>query len=149
MTLSDEISSVVSELHLEHRIRQLPSADAQNAILVTEETFVTRKNARWWWEHLSPEFSCASSSEVSDGYRLLPIICPDADVWLFASDDEDPPWPVFSGRPSEFSAVIAECRHFEYALASPSLDWIVFETHHNILVAAGEPVASRLQQHAG
>lgn len=74
------------------------------------------------------------------------MVCSDKDAWLFASDDNFPPWPVFVGRPSDLSVVIAECRYFEYAVASPALDWIIFENHHNSLIAAGYPVVSRLRQ---
>lgn len=149
MTVADEITSAIHELNLESRVRPLPPAEAERAIAAAQERFVAEPTALWWWDSLRPELFVESTSHAKQGYRFLPIVCPDIEAWLFASDDQAPPWPVFAGTPSVLSAVIGECRYFEYAIVSPTLDWIIFENHHNILVATGEPVASRLHQLAG
>lgn len=149
MTIADEITSTICELGLESSVRLLPPAEAERKIYMVQERFVAEPTARWWWDSLRKDLSVVTTNPIHQGYRYLPSLCPDMEAWLFASDDEFAPWPVFSGTPSVFSAIIGECHYFEYAIASPSLDWIIFDNHHNILIATGEPVASRLQKFLG
>jgi len=70
-------------------------------------------------------------------------------VRLVVTDDEPQPWPVFEGPLEEILVVLQETRYFEYFLVPGVNDggrWIVFDTHHNQLVWAGEMGASTLEK---
>ena len=149
MAIADAIRDAVSALGLQGRVRQLNAQEAAQAVAATEGRFVTRRNSRWWWEGLNDELRIVSHTPDADGYKLIERICPDEPAWLIASDDEDQPWPVFIGTPKDLVRVIGECRHFEYSVASPRLEWLVMENHHNVMIAVGEPPAGRLAQNAG
>lgn len=56
---------------------------------------------------------------------------------LVVTDDERTPWPVYSGDTKAIIATLKESRFFEYILADPHLNWIVFDTHSNELISAG------------
>ena len=43
-------------------------------------------------------------------------------------------------------AIIGECPPFEYYIASPHLDWLIGENHHNVIFAVGETVVHNLSQ---
>ena len=149
MSIVDEINSATRALALNDQLWQLSPQDAERAISAAEKKFVTTPGVRWWWDALNSELPLSTHIDSDGGQEILTIICPDQEVWLFASDDEFPPWPVFVGRPADLAKVIGECHYFEYLVVSPSLDWAVIENHHNTFFAIGEPVASKLKTYVG
>ena len=149
MAIADVIRDAVNSLGLQARVRQLNAQEAAKAVAATEGRFISGRNSRWWWERLNDELRIVSHAPDADGYKLVELICPDEPAWLIASDDEDPPWPVFIGMPKDLVRVIGECHHFEYSVASPRLEWLVIENHHSEVIAVGEPAAGKLAQHAG
>lgn len=149
MKLADKINSVARALALDGRFRQLTAHDAEQAVSSAERKFVTAPGMRWWWAALNTTLPLKSIAGSVVGYVALPTICPDQEAWLFASDDELSPWPVFVGRPADIAKIIGECHYFEYLVVSPSLDWAVIENHDNTFFAIGEPVATQLANYAG
>ena len=69
--------------------------------------------------------------------RLAELIGKRTDAVLIVTDDEQPPWPVYSGDVQSIIAMPRQSRFFEYILAAPDRSWIVFDTHANELVSAG------------
>lgn len=44
---------------------------------------------------------------------------------------------VYVSNPSLIAKVLGECAAFEYTVTGKSLDWLLTETHHDLLVAVG------------
>ena len=58
-------------------------------------------------------------------------------VFLVPTDDESPPWPVFTGSIFYVIELLKEIRFFEYFLTDKNGTWVIFDTHHNTLVVTG------------
>lgn len=64
-------------------------------------------------------------------------------VFLPASDKDVE--LAYVGTPKAIIAAIGDSSCSEYVIAPPGLDWLICENHHQVMVAVGEPVASRFR----
>ena len=121
-------------------VRELPQHEASEVIHEAGKRHIVDVDRVWWWTSLRGE--CPSlSHEGSDGLEVLGSLLPlDAIAYLVITDDEPPPWLVLRGRSSELLAVLRDLRFCEYFIVSSEYDWIVFDTHDNTLVVAGDLV---------
>lgn len=87
---------------------------------------------RWWWEHCGPRMHGFAHAGPFR-FEGLEALAHDGlqSVYLFASDDEYPPWPCVKGSIQAVCALINESPNFELVLVAENLEWIVLESHHN------------------
>jgi hypothetical protein len=149
MSISDEITSAAESLALQSKLRKLSAQEAEQAISSAEKVFLSNPGSRWWWEAINNTLPISIATTTLACSEVLSAVCPDQEAWLFASDDEFPPWPVFIGHSKDIAKILDECPYFEYLVVSPSLEWAVIENHHNTFFAVGEPVATRLAEYVG
>lgn len=122
----------------------LPRAEELRLYDTLEARFSSRPGATWIWEHIS----VPHSSRICDGRpwmeRLLRVL-PESDArLLFFADSDGDDVSVFEATAKDIVAILGECSAFEYCISPRAFSWMVCETHHDVLVAAGEPVQSRL-----
>lgn len=120
-------------------VRRLEQAQADDLASRVAERFGFVQAKRWWWETtVKPLFTVTYSGE--EGLKLLLELIPDLEqtVFMFATDDETPPWPCIAAPAPVLVDLLREQRFFEYFVLDPELRWVVFDTHHNMLVGFGE-----------
>lgn len=114
------------------------SDDAADACVQTlARVYVVNPARIHWWESLRGSAVRTPYGDADGLTRLAELIGKEVAVWLVVTDDEPPPWPVYSGRVSDIIAMLRECRFCEYILAAQDMSWIVFDTHMNELVSVG------------
>lgn len=125
----------------------LMSDQAEQLCLRIANHFGFPYTSLWWWEHL-PKDAKAFSYNGTEGLDQLLEMLPDASMpaLMFATDDEPAPWPCVSGSCDSLVRIIREQRFFEYFIVDPQLKWIVFDTHHNVLIAFGDGLRGDVQQ---
>ena len=114
-------------------------SDLEALVLVDEiaRRFVDKKESVWWWQSLKCD-SVRLEYGDADGLALLGELVPaESKIWLIMTDDEPRPWRVFEGEARKFWVLLRKLRFFEYFIASEDCRSVVFDTHHNALVAAG------------
>ena len=135
---------------IEHYIAQHPGL----RLVATEEgdhlckqvaaRFNFPEGRNWWWDSLPQgTFSCAYSGDES--FDKLRELLPNGSVpmFMFVTDDEPPPWQGIAGGKDDLIELLREQRFFEYWIAGGEGRWIVFDTHHNTLLAAGDGLRTR------
>lgn len=121
-------------------VKELPPAEAEQAVRRAREAFVSVPEATWWWTSLREPRVAVRYGEA-DGLRLLLRLQPhDTTAVLAVTDDEPVPWPAFKGALGNLVAMVRDVRAFEFWIAPPDSRWIVFDTHENALVVAGSLV---------
>jgi hypothetical protein len=90
-----------------------------------------------WWERLKVRAEHVTYGNADGLFQLAKLVGPRNDAMLVVTDDEEPPWPVYSGDVQKIIALLRESRFFEYILAAQDMSWIAFDTHMNELVSAG------------
>jgi hypothetical protein len=101
------------------------------------EAYVDDPSNLRWWESLKVRPRHLTYGNA-DGLSLLANLVGERnDAMLVVTDDEEPPWSVYSGDVQRIIVLLRETRFFEYILAAHDLSWIVFDTHLNELVSVG------------
>ncbi|MET1082978.1 MAG: hypothetical protein ABWY12_08025, partial [Burkholderiales bacterium] len=59
-------------------------------------------------------------------------------VNLIVTDDEPEPLGVIAGPAEAIVDLLGKTPIFEFALTDPELRWLILDTHHNVLVLAGD-----------
>ena len=118
-------------------VGELGSAEAAEVAEHVRRRFVSEGERVWWWESLNSESVTVPYGDA-DGLEWLAKLVPSGEVVrLVVTDDEVGPWPVFEGEAQGMWQLLRELRYFEYFVTSARFDWVVFDTHHNALVATG------------
>ena len=91
----------------------------------------------WWWNSLRvPSGTLAYGDR--DGLSILMDVLPEqSNVTLLVTNESAIPIGAVRGDAEQLHTIIADCPFFEFAIVPASLDWILFDTHHNVLVGAG------------
>jgi len=142
-TPSSLIVDAVSELNLcNDSFRILPDAESSKLIDRVKSTFLSERNAIFWWEFLKHPYQ--SWKPESDAYTYLCRLVPNKHdtIWLIPHDD--PADPVFETSTSVAAQVIGECAAFEYAICDTGLEWMIIENDHDCLFATGDIAIERL-----
>lgn len=136
--LSDDLVSELNESATRvGRITELAGSDASALIEKLANIYVSDRECIRWWESLTQP-SKTFSYGAGDGLSLLGgLIDLHSDAVLVVTDDEQPPWPVYAGNTQDLVEMLRGCRFFEYILATPDLNQVVFDTHLNSLVVVG------------
>lgn len=98
--------------------------------------YVADQTKTWWWEALKVPATRICYGKSDGLTELARLVGDKLEAMLIVMDDEQRPWPVYSGKVHDIIQVLRNCRFFEYALASRDLSWIIFDTHLNELVSA-------------
>lgn len=149
-SVRDEITQAALRLGLPaERVREVPEAEAHALFDRFLARFTGGRDVRWWWEW----FTLPQTTRKFDdaGFRHLKEIIPDPHerLWFVVEDDQLPFYPVYETTVADAEAVIGESYGFEYYLIPKDLAWIICESHHNIIIAAGSPVDQRLRELTG
>ena len=147
-TIKDEIGTAAQRLGLlESEIRLLPEEAGRRVFDAAVEHFVVGGDRVWWWEAFRLP---ATWRKFDDGraFERIVAVAPDPDerVWFVAEESHLPFYPVYETTPRTAESVIGACYGFEYYLIAKDFSWLICETHHNDLVAIGEPAEERLRQ---
>ena len=143
------IREAIAELDLQDSVVCLSVQDADDLIESAAAKFVVDRSRLWWWESLTdslPQESITLPESPSPGY--ISEICPSGPAYLFVTNDEFPPWPVFRGDASDFERILGECPLFEYAIVSEDMSWMVLENHHSVFVGIGAEVVESIKSFA-
>ncbi len=139
--MDDELSSAISTyLAATPETRLLKADEAELVRMEVARRFGFSVRQVWWWEHLPSPTESLAYSDGCEGLRLLSTVLPAGTqrAYLFATDDDPPPWLCVSGPPHALLDLVAQLRFFEFFIVDDGMTWIVFDTHHNTLVGYGE-----------
>lgn len=103
----------------------------------------------WLWEGFKGE-QCTVHLEEAKGYRWLPrLLPPNQRVWLLTEDWDrqkcDGNYWLFEGRVETIEAVLGGLPAFEYYIVAKNFQWLLCETHHNVLIGVGPYIVDRLR----
>ena len=92
----------------------------------------------WWWESLSLP-SERISYEPGKGREAIASVLrkEDDQIFLVITDEQAPPFIVIAGHCSGLLDLVDELRYCEYFLVPANMTWILFDTHHDVIVTAG------------
>lgn len=123
-------------------VYELPGDEAETFCQRLASRYVGDRKQRWWWATLAQP-SCVLRYGDRDGLAMLyNLLASKPVIYLGVTDDEEGPWPVIVGDSRTICALLREVRFFEYFVADPDFNWVVFDTHHNELVVVGERVSA-------
>lgn len=119
----------------------VPEVELRGRLAAIAKQYVKDPESIWWWECLKAPSRTISYGE-DDGLKILEQLVPDQSdiVTLVATDDQPQPWVGIEGDIRSLCKLIGECRFFEYIVFPESCEWVIFDTHHNQLVATGSVV---------
>jgi hypothetical protein len=110
-------------------------ADLIQAIM---QRYLTSPASRWWWNSLKVPSKTIDYGE-QDGLAILLEVLPDrTDLILIVTDEALVPSGAVRGTAAQLNQLLRGCSFFEFAIVPADLEWIVFDTHHNVLVGAGQ-----------
>jgi hypothetical protein len=118
-------------------LRELSDSEALEIVDEVAHRFVDKKESVWWWQSLKCDWVTLPYADCDGRMLLYELLAAESTIRLVVTDDEPRPWPVFEGVAQKFLELFRELRFFEYFIASYDCQWVVFDTHHNALVAAG------------
>jgi hypothetical protein len=102
--------------------------------------FTNGSNTVLWWEDLSVTSSSIPYSDSSEGLEKLSTLVGKGFINLAILDDDSSDPSIASGPAAQVIAVLNDCPFMESVLFPTTLEWAVFDTHHNVLVVAGDPL---------
>jgi hypothetical protein len=101
---------------------------------------------QWWWENLKGE---SESLQTEAPYKLLPKLLPQRKrLWFLAHDSgkkHGALW-VYEADAEAIFQVLESSFGFEYYIVPKRYEWLLCETHHDILVAVGAPMIEALSR---
>lgn len=117
-------------------IAKLPSDVAGAYVQRLAKAYVADPSSLRWWESLKVHAEHVTYGDTDGLSQLAKLVGSRNDAMLVVTDDEEPPWPVYSGDVQKIITMLRESRFFEYILAAQDISWVVFDTHMNELVSA-------------
>lgn len=61
---------------------------------------------------------------------------------MFITDDSQPPWICIRGEKDLLIELLREHRFFEYFVVDMEAKWIIFDTHHDVIMKLDREGAS-------
>ena len=146
--LKVEIHEAVKRLGLpDSRFRIVSENESSQVWREVETRFVSEPFGGWWWCHFRNESAEASyvGKEPSAFQYIVDIVPLDlGPLWFIVGASPDHSFVVCEGAIEDIRDVIGECYYFEYYVVPKELDWVLCENHHDVLIAIGDAVATRL-----
>lgn len=105
----------------------------------------------WLWEHFKePRFSFYSEDSWKHLPEIVaPLVAPEETLWFIAEDErgtkQNGNFWLYEGKIKPIISLLGEMTAFEYYLVPKKLNWLLCETHHDVLVGVGEPIVERLK----
>ncbi len=124
----------------------MPADAADTYLRGLAETYVADPSSLRWWESLKCSAVRMPYADTDGLAKIATLVGQRTNARLIVTDDESPPWPVYSGDAQKIIAMLRECRFFEYILAAHDRSWILFDTHMNELVSAGLEVRTSVTE---
>jgi hypothetical protein len=119
-------------------VRLLASDEAEMIQNRVAERFGLPAQSCWWWERLpAPSMSIAYGQGDGLDAVLAAVPAGTSEAYLLLSGDEPPPWPCVHGPVGGLVRLLRELPFMEFLVVDDSMDWILFDTHHNALVGHG------------
>lgn len=119
---------------LDDDLHVLEPSELDEKVTAATDAFVSNPKSAWWWTSLRGRVR-KESYEGHDVFAILESRIPVGDpVVLLVTNEAAKPEGGLSGPLGSIIAVMRDTIGFEFALMSPTLDWIVFDTHRNSLV---------------
>ena len=92
-------------------------------------------NDLYWWENVKADVSYKYSDNNEWTTKLSEMIkVYGEEVLLFITDDEYTPWPAFKCNTDRLITLLSGQRFFEYFIVDEKFEYILFDTHHNVLL---------------
>lgn len=118
-------------------IARMPFEAADAYVRGLAEKYIVDPSSLYWWESLKCAMVRIPYGNADGLAKLTGLVDQRSDASLIVTDDERPPWPVYSGDAGKIISMLKDCRFFEYILAANDMSWIVFDTHMNELIGIG------------
>jgi len=114
----------------------LPPAETEALRMKVASAFEFDQEEVWWWTRTSAKRNAIEYGSQNGLQVLRTLLAQRARglVSLFITDDEPPPWLCLRGELSAVVEVLEDIRFVEYFVTDDTLEWVVFDTHHNELV---------------
>lgn len=134
--IDDELLVAIRNRSRAFGLEELAEADAQDFLREISERFRINSNERWWWASIE-DAQAIEYTDDDDFASLLELIPVETEVCFVPTDDEFAPWPVLVGEVGALVELLRQMHFFEYFVAARDGAWIVFDTHENSLITAG------------
>lgn len=121
----------------------LPSDQASHLLEGWARAYGISPDLVWWWSTRTLQATRTAYTDHVEWARLLGDTLagiPGDEVLLVSTDDEPPPWPVWSIAKTELIPLLEDLQVFEYFIAASDGRTLVFDTHHDELVVAAQPL---------
>jgi hypothetical protein len=142
--LISEIREAIKKIGDINEIEDVRAAELADAVA---KTYLQDRSRVWWWEGLSNRPTVFEyGDELSWPYVQSIVQNENQKIYLFVTDDDPEPWPVFTGSVVDIGRLLAELWRFEYFLTDQSFSWVIFDTHHNTIMVSG---ATEMQERVG
>lgn len=104
-------------------------------------------SALWWWEALREPVAYTQPSDAL--CTLKALIDPNESIWFVVeagSQKERGNFWLYDSKIGPVCAVLQELPLVEYYIVQKKLQWLVCENHHGLVIASGEPMATKLER---
>jgi hypothetical protein len=105
---------------------------------------------RHWWinHHLEGDVVGLNPKLDISVFAILNEILPsDERLWLIGNENRNqhPKYWLYETTAENLIKVLEEMYLFDFYICPKKYDWLVTEEHHGVILAVGEPVASKLR----
>lgn len=99
---------------------------------------VNDRSRRWWWESIEQPTLIADYGSADGLATIRSWLEPRTDwLELVVTDDQSPPWIGLEGSRDSVLEAIGDVWLCEFFVTTPDAEWVLFDTHHNLLILAG------------
>jgi hypothetical protein len=129
--------AIRDELDLRPSLVTATEKEAAHLALRVGAVFTRDGPNSWMWSSLKTP-SVASEYGEGDGLESLALLLGNSveTVYVALTDDSAPPWITISGQLQLVLELLSELPWMEYFICDEICSWIIFDTHHNCLVAS-------------
>jgi hypothetical protein len=104
---------------------------------------------RHWWinQHLEGDVVGLHPELESSVFAILRETLPENErLWLVGTENRNrhPKYWLYETTAEHLVKVLEETYAFDFYVCSKKYDWLVTQEHHGVILAVGEPVASKL-----
>ena len=121
---------------------ELSKSDAEKYLSSLETKFIKKPGDYvWWWEGVSGPY-VVLTYDTSYQWEVTQEVLSSIEglIHFVPTDDERGPWPVYRGLGKDVLFILSETWQYEYFVADPNLDWLIFDTHHNSFIFCGKVI---------
>lgn len=139
---NDELTAELTNAARRRSLEILNDEQTERLLEETAQRFSIDANRIWWWENLAgaitvpyeEDHAWAALDRWVDRFGAKKLV-------LVATGDEAPPWLGVRGNWPALRDLLKDLPYFEFFIVDDAVSAVIFDTHHNALVMAGEIVA--------